>query len=266
MESRSMGDLTLYYPAEERDAAEVIGRACEQSVALVHVLWGLEAPAACRVYVMTSWLPFLFHSAPWPWRIYLALTLPLRYARLQKLWLVAGGWAQRYGKRQVVGIKPARLLQAAGAGLRARIFLPREADEWVAHNTCHELVHACSEGLKLPTWLHEGLAMVTVDHLAGRATVRDDTLAVLASQSQETRPEEDYGRVPAGADGLVYLAVRGYWLTRYLADRHPALLRKLLAGRQPHEALERRLAAGLGLSPETLWRQIDGMVVSHYQA
>jgi hypothetical protein len=28
---------------------------------------------------------------------------------------------------------------------------------------CHELTHACSSHLDLPTWLNEGLAMVSVD-------------------------------------------------------------------------------------------------------
>ncbi len=265
METKSIRGLSLYYDAGEQEAADLIGDACVRSIDLLRELWGLETLGECRVYVMTSWRRFLFHSAPWPWRIYLAATLPLRYGRLQKLWDMAGGWAQRYGKRRTIGLKPPRLLREVDPGLRERIFVPREVDEWVQHNTCHELVHAFSDHLRLPAWLHEGLAMVTVDRFAGKPTVKRETLAVLASPPGGTRPQEGAGRLSADPDSLLYLAVRGYWITRYLAEAEPASLRGLLTRQQPHEALEGALAAGLGMSREDFWRQIDGIVTSHFE-
>jgi hypothetical protein len=264
METRSIGSLTLYFDAEEKAAAELIGNACERSVELIGELWGLKTPAECRVYVMTSWPLFLFHSAPWPWRIYLAITLPLRYARIQKVWEMAGGWAQRYGQRRVIGIKPPRLLREVDAGLRERVFVRREVDEWVQHNTCHELVHACSDHLGLPTWLHEGLAMVTVDRFAGKPTVKADTLEALTRQSPGTRPQEGYGGTGVDPDRLLYLAARGYWITRYLTEARPALLRGLLEQRQSHEVLEGTLTAELGMSRDEFWGRIDGIVLAHF--
>jgi hypothetical protein len=266
METRTIGNLALYFDAAEGAAAELIGSACERSLDLVRDLWGLEAPEDCRVYVMTSWPRTLFHAAPWSWRIYLAITLPLRYGRIQKVWGMAGGWAQRYGQRRVIGIKPPRLLEGVDAGLRERVFVRREVDEWVQHNTCHELVHACSDHLGLPTWLHEGLAMVTVDHFAGRPTVKAETLAALASGPGETGSRGRAGVLSADPEALVYLAVRGYWITRYLAEMEPELLRGQLARPQSHEVLEGALAAGLGISAGEFRDQIDGLVASHFSA
>jgi hypothetical protein len=263
METMSIDGLTLYYEAEEREAAILIGDACQQSVKLIGELWGQEGPEECRVYVMTSWQRFLFHSAPWPWRIWLGVTLPLRYARVQKLWDLSGGWAQRYGERQVIGVKPPRLMQTVDAGLRARLFVERETEEWVRHNTCHELVHAYTAHLGLPAWLHEGLAMVTVDRLAGRSTVKAETLDVLRRQSQGGRPQEGYRGAAIDEESLLYLAVRGYWITRYLADTRPQTLRGLLE-QQPHDALESRLADEMGMSPDQFWQAIDDIVVSHF--
>ena len=255
METRSIKGLTLFFDAEEREAADLVGGACERSVELIHRLWGLETPADCRVYVMTSWRSFLFQSAPWPWRIWLAVTLPLRYARLNRLWEMAGGWTQCYGQRRTVGIKPPRLLLAADNRFRERVFGPRQVDEWVEHNTCHELVHAFSAHLGLPSWLHEGLAMVTVDRLAGRPTVKAETLGALA------RPGTGQGRAPLDQEALIYLAVRGYWIARYLDEARPDLLKKRLARRLPHDALEGALAAELGVD----WSGIDALVVSHFR-
>jgi hypothetical protein len=264
MKTRSIRGLTLYFDAQEGEAAGLIGDACERSIDLLRELWGLELPGECRVYVMTSWLRFLFHSAPWPWRVFLAATLPLQYARIQKVWTIAGGWAQRYGQRRTVGIKPPRLLQEVDAGLRERVFVPRDVDVWVQHNACHELVHACTDHLRLPTWLHEGLAMVTVDRFAGKPTVKADTLEALTRQSPGARPQEGYGGMAVDPDRLLYLAARGYWITRYLADTQPRLLRGLLEQRQSHEVLEGTLAAELGMSREEFWSQVDGIVLSHF--
>jgi len=262
MQTKSIRGLTLFFDAKEQEAAELVGDACEQSMELICRLWGVEVPADCRVYVMTSWPSFLFHSTPWSWRILLGVTLPLRYARLQKLWEIAGGWTQCYGERRTVGVKPPRLLQAVDNRFRERIFVPRKVDEWVQHNTCHELVHAFTDHLRLPTWLHEGLAMVTVDRLAGAPTVRAETLEALVQSATGSRLQEKHGRRSIDQGGLIYLAVRGYWVTRYLAETQPAPLRKHLDRRLPHDVLENALAAELGID----WSKIDTIVVSRFQA
>jgi hypothetical protein len=264
VESRSIDRLVLHYEAGDEAAADLVEKACARSLDLIRDLWQLEAPAELRGYVMTAWRRFLFDSAPPPWRIYLALTLPLRRARIQQVWDLAGGWALRYGERHVVGIKPPRLLEQVDEDVRARVFVPREVDEAVRHNVCHELVHVCSNHLRLPTWLHEGLAMVTVDRFATRPTVKAETMEVLSGGSKESKPQwGGYGQ--AGLDSLLYLAVRGYWITRYLAEARPALLARQLAQRQSHAELEDAVAAGLAMSREEFWRRIDGIVLAHFE-
>ena len=262
MKAKSIRNLSLYFEEGEEAAAELIASASERSLDIIQDLWELEAPALCRVYILTSWRSFLFHSAPWPWRVYLAATLPLRSARLQKVWDMAGGWTQPYGRQWVIGIKPPRLLQKVDTGLRGRVFIRREVGEWVQHNTCHELVHACSGHLRLPAWLQEGLAMVTVDRFAGRQTVKPETLEALIKQTHKTEPQRANFPDP---DILLYLAVRGYWITRFLADLKPGLLREQLVRRQPHAALEAALAAGLDMDPGDFWTQIDKLVAAHYK-
>ena len=64
---------------------------------------------------------------------------------------------------------------------------------------------------------------------------------------------------------MVYLAVRGYWITRTLAEGYPALLREQLVHRQSHEALEGALAAGVGLDLTNFQTQIEDLVLSHFE-
>jgi hypothetical protein len=62
---------------DEQATSDLIGGACAEALELIHESWGLGAPPDCRIFVMTSWLKFIFKSAPWSRRIWLAATLPV---------------------------------------------------------------------------------------------------------------------------------------------------------------------------------------------
>jgi hypothetical protein len=265
MQKKAIHGLTLYYEAEEAAAADLIGEACERTIGIIHDLWGLGVPDDCRVYVMTSWLRFAFHSATWPWRILMGLTLPLWGMQVRKTWPYAGGWVQQFGERRAVGIKPPRLIALGYGEIGDKIFEPVEdLDAKARHVACHELTHGFTSHLKLPSWLYEGVAMVTVDRLVGVPTVKGETIAALADSSREKSPERGGRMRVEDREAFAYHYVRGYWITRYLKDIQLELLQSLLKQRQDHEALEGELAAGLGLSWEAFWHEIDGMVASHY--
>ena len=68
MKSRTIGNVVLVYDPGEQDTSDLIAGACEKAIQLGNEIWGLEPLENCRVHVMTSWLGFVFQSAPWPWR------------------------------------------------------------------------------------------------------------------------------------------------------------------------------------------------------
>ena len=266
METMTVQGLRVCYDAEEQEAADLIRRACARSVPIIHHLWGLETPEDCRVYVLTAFPRSVFLSAPWSWRILLGITLPLWYPRQRKMWPYAGGWEQRFGRRQTVGIKPPWLLEQAERSIGARIFYPeRDIEEKVELTTCHELSHAFVAHLKLPAWFKEGHAMVTVDAYAEKPTVRAETLEALEGFPSQPSARSHRQTSVADPDGAVYLYTRGYWITRYLNDTQPELLRGLLVERMPHKALEGRIAASLGMDGEEFWQRIDPIVVAHFK-
>jgi hypothetical protein len=267
METRSiLPGLTLFYDPEEGEAAELIRSACEKSVRIIQECWGLEKPKDCRVYVMTSWLHFLFHSPPWPWRILVALSMPLLYFRASRLWQYAGGWAQGYGERRAIGIKPPRLLQLADRSIGNQIFVRKnDINQEVQHVTCHELVHAFTSHLKLPMWLNEGLAMVTVDKFSGTPTVIPTTIETLCRSSRQADPGQYRQVQKMDQDTFVYHCVRGYWITRYIEEIQPELLKSLLAQRLSHGVLENKVAAAFGMDRAEFWNTIDRIVVAHFE-
>jgi hypothetical protein len=265
--TEQVNGLTLFFDPRERTAAQLIGRACERSAEIIHACWNLDTPEDCRVYVMTSWVRFLFHAPSWPWRILVAMTLPLWYFRARKLWSLAGGWHQQFGERRAVGVKPPRLLQGADTSIGERIFVKEDdLDERVRRNTCHELTHAFTSHLGLPMWLNEGLAMVTVDKFAGKSTVKPETIQALAQPPRDSSPGR-YRQLRGEAmnDLVFYHCVRGYWLTHYLEDTQPDLLLDLLRQKHSHGTLESKVAATYRMEPGKFWKNVDDIVVSYFK-
>jgi len=258
--------MTVFFADGDRQAADLVGRASARSARLIHRLWGLDIPTHCRVYVMTSWQRFVFHSAPWYVLLSFGLLMPFWLGRVRQLWRVAGGWAQNYPGRRAVGVKPPRLMERADTSIGSRIFIQgADLEEKVVNVTCHELVHAFSAHLRLPMWLNEGLAMVTVDRYFDRQTVRDDTLDLLEGWTGERHPTGYRKLRVKSPDAIVYHYARGYWLTRYLDETEPELLRGLLTRRLGRHRLERRVATAYGKTPPELWKTIDAVLVDRFR-
>jgi hypothetical protein len=266
MRRMSIDGLTLFFGAEEPHTVELIRQACVKTVRLLQEHWGLHTPEDCRVTIMTSWLGFAFHSAPWPWKVLLAVTLPLWAFRAWRIWPIAGGWEQRFGRRRAVGVKPPRLLKRADRRIGDRLFLEREnLDGRVQSITCHELTHAFTSHLDLPTWLREGLAMLTVDKFFQESTVRDETLEMVERPSAMDNGRGRQRPRVGNEDALLELYARGYWLTRYTEETQPGLLKDLLSGRHAQNELERTIAGAYGKSLTEFWDEIDEVLVSHFR-
>lgn len=264
MKEQAIAGLRLFYAPEEQAAAVIIAEACERSVALIRGRWGLPVPKDCRVFVMTSWFDFLMQSSPWYWKPLLIQTMPWTARRARAIWPYSGGWTVSFGKRRAVGIKPPRLIQSGNRSIGDSVFTrDRDLTEIVQTITCHELVHAFTGHLRLPAWLHEGLATLAMEDYLGRRIVRNDTLASLTGAPYTGRPND---RMAAGQpQQLVVQFARGYWLTRYIDETRPDLLRTLLAERCRRDDLDEMLAAAYGKNRQAFWQQIDGEVIAYFQ-
>jgi hypothetical protein len=254
----TVAGLRLFYDAEQQEAARMVRMACEGSVRLFHQRWELAAPEDCRVYVMTSWLSFLFHSAPWHWKVYLALTLPLVARRASRIWPYAGGWSLQFGRRRVVGVKPPHLIQSANRKLGEQIFTQdRDLSEKVQTITCHELVHAFTFHLKLPTWLQEGLATLAMEYYLDRHIVRRETLESLLHPSPPHTVSATEKLRVEDPQALIAQYVRGYWLTRYIEETRPQMLKDLLSKRHKREEIEEKVASAFGKDRGDFWKNVD---------
>jgi hypothetical protein len=263
---RQAGTLRIEHEPGDRATAELMAEACEGALRLAKDSWGLEAPSDCRLYVMTSWRGFIFRSAPWPWKVILALNYPLWSGRARRTWPYSAGWTQHYGRRIAIGVKPPRLLETSDRSVGAHMFVEEEEPgAKVRHITCHELIHAASAHLRLPAWLNEGLAAVSVDWFMGKPTIREDSLALL-ERTQPKGPPPSYRALSRmQGETLAYHAVRGYWILRFLEETHPGFVRSLLNERRSSAEVERLVAAQLRVAPGDLWSVIDGLASRRFR-
>ncbi len=266
METLSINGLTLFFPAKERAAAVLVGQACERCVPLIGSLWGLPAPQGLRVYILeSSWLYAMFHAAPWRWRPLLVVSMPAWYPRGRRLWQVAGGWHQRYGRRRVVCVKTPRLLAQAEGSIGDRIFLREEDTVAKAQQiTCHELTHAFTAHLKLPVWLSEGLAMVTAERFAAKPMVRHDSLALIWQSMEIKGSLSKQAAQSGGQERVLAIYARGYWRTRYLEETRPGLLRELLAQPRPND-WDKAVATAYNINRDQFWSILDDAVATYFE-
>ncbi len=287
MQKRRIAEgIELDFPPEERQAADIVEEACRKSLPIIEEAWGLSGPRRCRIYLVTSPLRFFFPYAPWYyWAIRISVLLLLAWLawislgfdvvlvvsivaalfRARRIWRMGAGWTLRYRNCPVIVIKSPRLLAQADIRIGSKIFLEEpDPARKLSGITCHELTHACSASLKLPLWLNEGIAMLTVDSLFGRQTVRSTTLQSLNHPRHRGTHAEYKNLGSMKNEAWVYHYVRGYWLTRYLRDTQPGLLRELLAKRHTRRALRKKLAAASNLSPRSFWKTIDERLLAHF--
>lgn len=265
MESISIRGLKLYYDREERDAVDEMVLACDKSVQTITEAWQLKTPKDCRVYILSSWPRCVFLGAPLGSQILLGVTLPFWYREFKQRWIYSGGWSQRYGDRQVVGIKSPRLIAQNPDSFGESIFIKEDESELkVLSIVCHELTHAYSSHLHLPTWMHEGLAMVSADRCLRKMTVLPNTLQLLQNGDNRNRPTGDLNMMAQSREEIILLYVRGYWLTRYLTDTRPELVKELLKKKYSHQELEGLIASSLEIQQDRFWPELDRRVLETY--
>ena len=266
MQSRINDSITVFFDPSEQDTAELICGAAAEALHLIWENWGLESPHDCRIYIMTSWWGFFYQSAPWLWRILLAISFPLWSFRARRTWPYSAAWTQRFGWRVAIGIKPPALLEVSDKRVGMLMYVDeKDTKVKIRHLTCHELTHACSAYLQLPAWLNEGLAAVTVDRFLEKQTIRTDTLELLRKYTPKGSPPTYAQLSRLNAETIAYYAVLGYWLVQYIEEVRPGFLKRLFSSSPISRPIENEIAAELGIKLDGFWVEIPGMIVTHFE-
>jgi hypothetical protein len=265
MDSIKVNNIKIFFESSERDTADLIAGACEKAIRQIGEDWDLTLPRNCRIYVMTSAVRFFFQSASLKWKILLVVSLPLWYLQLKKMWQYSGAWTQRYGDRVVIGIKSPDVLKKGDKSIGERVFVAEpDIKKKIQHFTCHELVHACAARLRLPMWLNEGIAMLTVDRFTGTQTVRADALNLVKNFNPKA-PPQTRREIYRDKEKIAYYTLRGYWLVMYIEKTHPGLLKSLFKGPGVAKRINSRILLALEMDPVTFWSNIDDIIIDYFK-
>lgn len=268
MLTKSFQAGTLYFHPAQQKAADLVFPACLKSVRLIRQLWELPVPPDLRVYVMTSWLQFFYQAAPWIHRILQTASFPLWAPKASRLWQYAGGWAQNFGARSTVGIKPPELIEQSDLSLGKRIFTFNHINAKIENLTCHELTHAFSLHLPLPGWLKEGLPTYTVDRYFDRPTIRPETLDLVLRLTDGGDLLNSKPFRVKDPDRTIARYVQGYWLTRWLEETRPGLIRSQLNSSHTANEFHRNIVEGCGKNSSVnvldFWNEIRPEIASHF--
>jgi hypothetical protein len=209
------------------DTESLIGEACCKAVNFLQSTWQLAVPN-CHVYVTPRWQTILLEHPPKLHRTFYRAALSLLRKRrdtLDALWNRSAGWFQRYGKICLIAIKPLSSFKKMDLE-NSQLYKPMSANEKFCNTLVHELTHAFTAHLKLPLWLNEGVALLTAERALGYGALKWETLEYLTTPQKGS----SYYNLPKlSNEKFLYQYAKGYWLTRYLQERHEEVLSQLLS-------------------------------------
>lgn len=256
MKNVIVDNIKILFNDEGKSAVDLFADACTRISPLIYEIWDLKTPSNCKIYIMTSWQSFLFHSASFPRKLFYVLTILLWYVRINREWPRIIGWT--LPPHPTSGVKTPALIKLSDRKLGEKIFIQEtNLDKIVQSAICHELVHAFSVHLKLPLWLNEGIAMYTVDKFIEKTTVKAETIKFLETYPHKHRPTNYRKLMRLDADSIVYNYVRSYWLTRYLEHNYPGFIKSLLVKHQSNRKIEKQLSVKTGIPLKEFWNEID---------
>lgn len=218
-------NFDIYYKLSQKDTYESINESLNEVTDFIERTWKLKIPKNIRIYVMDNWIKFIFQSAPvyyWPM---ISLSLIFTFSSINKNWNSVGGWAKKYGSRYVIGVKDKNLISLEGSEFGKKIFIKEKTiEDKLKHIVSHEIMHACLADYKIPHWFNEGMAMITVDKILNKKTVRDDTLNLLKTYNQNILKKN-----------ILSNYIVGYWFVKYIDDKEPEILKRLLGKRNVYD-------------------------------
>jgi len=257
--------INSYFHKKDKESADIVEAACEKCIPKIKEILGLPMPEKCSVYLATSYINFIFFIIPFPLVFIMAFILPLYYFRGRRVWQWAAGLCYSSEKKIIIGVKPLWLLEKSDKSLGEKIYVKiPELQNYLEHIICHEMAHAFCSFLKLPSWINEGMAMMTAEQYYGVATVKKETL-----QSLDPSAKESYFKKYPDLSGVkkkyFYRYVLGYWFVKYLLEKHPEFLREMLEKKEKQKTIKEKIASELDISLDDFYRELHQKLFKHFQ-
>lgn len=263
MMKKNYGNLSLRYNSQYKESAELVSNNYKNIEGLICDLWGFNIPARYKIFVTDSYVRFLFATYPWYYKIVLGLSIPFWYFKVKKIWKFAGGLTLLNKNHLSIVIKPIEELAKADTSIGEKIFnKEKDQKKKVLHIITHEMVHVFSMHRKLPMWISEGIAMVTVDRFLDEQTVRNDTIKMFSDDYHQKKKLKYKDLSKASKDELAYNYGYGYWAVFYLEKEYPGFLKELF--NREKVKFEKEIAEKLGINKKYFWKEFERLLFNYF--
>jgi len=211
--------------------------------------WGIQQQRKYSIFIADDWHVAL-HNLPLL-RLRLKLS-PNLHKGYNDMWSRVRAWALHSTFRSNICIKE-NFDAEDKKDNPGRIIYDLSTDIYSSEIVfCHELTHICTQHLRLPHWLEEGIAMLTVDKYFNLQTVSLSTLELLKQHPQHMLTSKIKWLEKPSATVIACQYAAGYWLSRYLHELHPDSFKYLLAKPRKEQEIKKHLTEVCGLDIQNL--------------
>jgi hypothetical protein len=255
--------VLFYYKQEDEETVRLLEDILPSCDELLRNKYGLKAPKKCKVYITEKLVATYFFSQPFIIKLVILILAPITFPCLFFMHMnfkCCVAVASPSKRKSIIYIKPIRLLPYLEGIGRGVFNIEPDLSIKIQGAFCHELTHAYSSKLNLPSWLNEGIAMLAMDELWGKQSVKVDSLKCLSNKNK--RPS--ISLLGMSRDKVSAKYAHCYWLTKYLLEEETELMKELLSKKLRSKKLERKISVCLHINRERLWEEISSLVYDFY--
>ena len=268
--STAVERLEIYYDETEKGIVGVIEKAYSRTSEVVKECWGVDYKDMIPFYVSKQCpeIKGVFDGMRWynclKYFYNLLFVVPVSIISFLRILMLSSAVVlEDRDCKPLVWMKPWDMIESDQVVFTATFFDGdfTERENNIEYITCHEIVHVNLKYLKLPQWLNEGLAMVTVDSYFGRNIIKESTINTL----QALFLKKAAMKRKRGSETFIYSEyIPWYWITRFLIEEYPELIEDFIRNKQSDKNIEKKIADRLGIRRKVFWQELGELVHFHY--
>jgi hypothetical protein len=276
METKCLGDATIYFRHTERQTAALIEEVYARSVPLLHSMFGLRPAKELRFVVLATHWGFVRHCIPRRQKALVLVYLPFTLGQIKRIFAAGCSWTAEHKDHVLVGVKAIQSLGSLPELLQTSWADPTSpalsGEEWLRAWVRGQIIGACCQPYRLPDWLHAGIAGLIRDHVseppskpAGLARLLERFGTLDMEVAPLCNPEQANSLPQEARDKLAAPDFLAYWVTRFIEESRPGLIRSLFQSGCRGKAFEREIAAALGIDPTRFAADVVKLAAAHFR-
>jgi len=257
-------NIIVHYETAYKSVAVEVLQSFEKAEPILIKKWGPRNSDFIVVYICNSPIDFVFSIATGILRLLWKITYPLWARKLELFYNRAGGVTMHIKSKSYIWLRPPDAYDYVEKTIGKLLFGKIEdRSEKLQFVFVHELTHAHIGNRKLPTWINEGIAMITVDEYFSKCTVLESTLTTLFKDHRNYNLVTYRKMANSRPIDIAFTYTYGYWATRYIEEVYPNILMEALTKNLKKNEFTRFIFDIMGIND--ICGQIANDIYTHFE-